>query len=222
MTTVSSEENAYQAIIEMIIMHRYPPGANVVESQIAEQLKMSRTPVRSALKRLVSDGLLESTLNKGCSVPMLSRRDLDRLFRYRHSIEPACAREAAQFYRQEFKERIEELIAEEDLYVRENPWGLHVVNEKMHNLVVEIADNPYYLHPVKQVNWRSQLYLFFFDNFYSERVMEIKKRPKGEYKSPQQHFRLFEAIMRHDADEAEKVMHDHISSTYKFLTKRDW
>ncbi len=142
MTTVSSEENAYQAIIEMIIMHRYPPGANVVESQIAEQLKMSRTPVRSALKRLVSDGLLESTLNKGCSVPMLSRRDLDRLFRYRHSIEPACAREAAQFYRQEFKERIEELIAEEDLYVRENPWGLHVVNEKMHNLVVEIADNP--------------------------------------------------------------------------------
>ena len=153
---------------------------------------------------------------------MLSRRDLDRLFRYRHSIEPACAREAAQFYRQEFKERIEELIAEEDLYVRVNPWGLHVVNEKMHNLVVEIADNPYYLHPVKQVNWRSQLYLFFFDNFYSERVMEIKKRPKGEYKSPQQHLRLFEAIMRHDADEAEKVMHDHISSTYKFLTKRDW
>lgn len=183
MTTVSSEENAYQAIIEMIIMHRYPPGANVVESQIAEQLKMSRTPVRSALKRLVSDGLLESTLNKGCSVPMLSRRDLDRLFRYRHSIEPACAREAAQFYRQEFKERIEELIAEEDLYVRENPWGLHVVNEKMHNLVVEIADNPYYLHPVKQVNWRSQLYLFFFDNFYSERVMEIKNVRKANTKA---------------------------------------
>ncbi|MCD8233346.1 MAG: GntR family transcriptional regulator [Cloacibacillus porcorum] len=222
MTTVSSEENAYQAIIEMIIMHRYPPGANVVESQIAEQLKMSRTPVRSALKRLVSDGLLESTLNKGCSVPMLSRGGLDRQYRYRHSIEPACAREAAQFYRQEFKERIEELIAEEDLYVRENPWGLHVVNEKMHNLVVEIADNPYYLHPVKQVNWRSQLYLFFFDNFYSERVMEIKKRPKGEYKSPQQHLRLFEAIMRHATGEAEKVMHDHISLTYKFLTKRDW
>ena len=90
MSLQSAEETAYNEIINMIIMHQYPPGSAVVESQIAEKLCMSRTPVRNALKRLISDGLLDCTLNKGCSVPNLSRRDLDCLFDFRSLVEPAC------------------------------------------------------------------------------------------------------------------------------------
>lgn len=92
----------------------------------------------------------------------------------------------------------------------------------MHNLIVKISNNLYYANAVKQVNWRTQLYLFFFDDFYSERVRKISIRPKEEYKSPSQHIQLFNAIINKDADAAEQIMHDHISSTYKFLTKRDW
>lgn len=217
-----SEDYAYQTIISMIIDHNYPPGASVRELQIAETLKISRTPVRCALKRLVSEGLLDSTPNKGCSIPLLSRKDLDCLFRYRYVVEPACAREAAQCYTPQYESQINELINEEDECVTKNPWQLHFVNEKIHNLIVEMSNNPYYANAVKQVNWRTQLYLFFFDDFYSERVRQISIRPKEEYKSPFQHIQLFDAIMNKDADSAEQIMYTHISSTYNFLTKREW
>lgn len=218
----TAEEDAYKAVLEMIIMHKFPPGSSVTEVRIAEMLGMSRTPVRSALKRLASDGLLEYALNKGCYVPFLTRKDLDKLFDFRLAIEPICARDAALNCNDEDREKMNALIEEEERCVREEPELLHIVNDKIHNLVVEIADNPYYRDPITRANWRTQLYLFFFDSFYTGRLNKIKSKPKGDYKSQVQHLELYNAISRHDTDSAMSIMHEHVSLTYKFLTSKEW
>lgn len=221
MSSQSAEETAYNEIINMIIMHQYPPGSAVVESQIAEKLCMSRTPVRNALKRLISDGLLDCTLNKGCSVPNLSRRDLDYLFDFRTLVEPACAREAAINYTPAYKDEIDSLIEEENTCLRSKAGELHIINEKMHTLTVTISGNNYFLHSVKQVTWRCQLYLFFFDNFYMSKGSENTSYLEN-FKSPSQHARLFTAIKDKNPDEAEAVMKEHIASTYNMLTQNKW
>ncbi|MEG2185612.1 MAG: GntR family transcriptional regulator [Cloacibacillus sp.] len=222
MASVSAEDIAYNAIITMIIQHHYPPGSSVVEAQIAEHLNMSRTPVRSALKRLVSDGLLESTLNKGCFVPNLSRKDLDNLFHFRYLIEPDCAKEAAKKYTPAYKKKISALLKEEERCLKSEGGQLHIVNEKIHSIIVDIADNDYYLHSVKQVTWRCQLYLFFFDNFYLNKILAGTKSPSEDFTSSRQHVLLFDAISQNDTKNAYIIMQEHVSSTYELLTTNKW
>ena len=222
MVSKSIEEVAYHEIINMIIQHQYPPGSAVVESQVAEHLKMSRTPVRSALKRLVSDGLLESTLNKGCFVPNLSRKDLDNLFQFRYLLEPQCAADAAQKYSSIYQKKIDLLLKNESECITSGTGQLHLINEKMHTLIVEISENNYYLHSVKQVTWRCQLYLFFFDNFYMNSAITKGNLASEKFHSPTQHAALFQAIAENDTTLAFKIMQEHVSSTYELLTTNKW
>lgn len=222
MATMSSEEIAYQEIISMIMMHDLPPGSTVVELNIAEKLKMSRTPVRSALKRLVADGLLDNGVQRGCYVPFLSRKDLDSLFNFRYVVEVACVREAAIKFKPVYKEKMVKLLEEEDRCLKDNGNYFHIINEKIHTLIVDIADNNYYLNPIKRVIWRSQLYLFFFDNFYKERKIRMRKISSGDFKSKTQHEQIFDAISNNDTDYSSSLMKAHITSTYEMLTRNSW
>ena len=56
----------YQAIREQIISGAYPPGFWLQEQEIAATLKVSRSPVREALRQIVSDGLCPQTDGTGC------------------------------------------------------------------------------------------------------------------------------------------------------------
>ncbi len=224
MTKLSVEETAYRAIIDMVVSRDFLPGSAVPESLVAEKLNISRTPARSALKRLVSDGLLEYKINKGCFVPCLTKKDLDSLTNFRQVIEPACAAEAANKYTPEFKPQMDALLLEEEDCIKNNGIDLHIINEKIHGLVIEISGNDYYARPIRQSMWRYQLYLFFFHNFYSDyqtRIAELKNLKK-EYKSPIQHLLLFKAIATHDAESASNIMKEHISGVYKYLTRKEW
>lgn len=218
----SNEDIAYSAIMELIVQHSYQPGSPVVESQLAKKLKMSRTPVHSALKMLVSDGLLDNTVNKGCFVPNLSKEDLEELFNFRFAVEPPCVIDAAFNYSPIYRGRMDALIEEEAASIKDNPGKLHVIDSKIHDLISEIAGNSYYMRSIKQAHWRTQLYLFFYDDHYANRVEKLKLREKGGYKSPMQHIMLFDAIADRDPEKAAVIVREHINSTHIFLSNKKW
>ena len=218
----SNEDIAYSAIMELIVQHSYQPGSPVVESQLAKKLKMSRTPVHSALKMLVSDGLLDNTVNKGCFVPNLSKEDLEELFNFRFAVEPPCVIDAAFNYSSMYRDRMDALIEEEAASIKDNPGKLHVIDSKIHDLISEIAGNSYYMRSIKQAHWRTQLYLFFYDDHYANRVEKLKLREKGGYKSPMQHIMLFDAIADRDPEKAAVIVREHINSTHIFLSNKKW
>ena len=70
----SAENLAYEAILEMILSKEFSPGDRLVESEIAERLNLSRTPVRNVMRQLVAEGLLEVKENKGCYIDRKSTR----------------------------------------------------------------------------------------------------------------------------------------------------
>ena len=219
----SAEERAYRSIINMIVFHKCPPGSPVVEKQIAEELNLSRTPVRNALKRLVSDGLLDSSKNRGCFVPMLSRRDLDNLYSFRMLIECDCAKKAALHCNAMDIKRMKSLLREEKVVFNERKEEIYLVNEKIHLAIVTASQNEYFVKPVKQLIWRSQLYLFFFDSFYMGNVsLNKEKLPDGNFKSCEEHRILFEAIQSKDPVYAEQVMEEHVTATYELLVQTMW
>ena len=216
----SSEDRAYAEIMAMILSQEIPPGSVMMEGALAERLQMSRTPVRAALRRLVSSGLLEITSNRGASVPILSKKDWDDLFELRLRVEPRIAALAALKYDGERGAFLRGLVEEEKKDQHEDSLSLQEINERLHLGIAELADNKYMFMSLKLVFWRCQLYVCFFDSFLpaaKDRVMDRFEKPY-ELTSIAQHERIVDAITSKDPEQAEEVMKEHILSTYQRST----
>jgi DNA-binding GntR family transcriptional regulator len=87
-------EQIYHRIRHQLRTGAFAPGERMVESSLAQQLSVSRSPVREALSRLAADGLLESR-SSGFQVIRPTRQDMAEIFEMRRLLEPPAARQAA-------------------------------------------------------------------------------------------------------------------------------
>lgn len=90
-----ASEQAYRVLRDEIVHWHLPPGAALAEVDLALRLKMSRTPVREALARLVADGLAVAVGGRGLEVAPLDRAGIRRLYELRQALEVQAARLAA-------------------------------------------------------------------------------------------------------------------------------
>lgn len=79
-----------------IIDGRLPPGARLVERELAAELGVSRVPVREAVRMLESEGFVQVVPRRGVVVKQLSRTDVEELFDVRESLEVLATRRAAE------------------------------------------------------------------------------------------------------------------------------
>jgi len=86
---------AYETLRDLVIGASLPGGARLTESQLAEQLGLSRTPVREAIRRLISEGLLRRAPGEGLRVVGFSAEEIDQIFHIRLMLETYAARRAA-------------------------------------------------------------------------------------------------------------------------------
>jgi DNA-binding GntR family transcriptional regulator len=86
-TDSAGAEHAYAAVRTAIVENRYPPGHRLIEQRIAEELGLSRTPVREALRRLEAEGLVVSERNRGAMVRPLSQTEIVDLYGLRIRLE---------------------------------------------------------------------------------------------------------------------------------------
>ncbi|MFO1219702.1 MAG: GntR family transcriptional regulator [Burkholderiaceae bacterium] len=91
---VALAERVYVALRERLRSGAIGPGQPLQEVQLAEALGVSRTPVREAMARLASEGLLASD-RRSFTVPALSRRDVDDIYEVRYLVEPAALKRIA-------------------------------------------------------------------------------------------------------------------------------
>lgn len=89
-------ERAYTDLRSAIMTGVHPAGTRLGETRLAEQLGISRTPVREALRRLEADGLVQLTPNRGAEVVRWSTADFEEIFDVRAVLESHAARRAAE------------------------------------------------------------------------------------------------------------------------------
>ncbi|MFG2616871.1 GntR family transcriptional regulator [Streptomyces sp. NPDC048507] len=92
----SVSAQAREAVRERVIDRRYPMGARLVEREVAEELRMSRVPVREALRALVTEGLLELLPHSGVRVRRLERADVRCLYEVWEPLAVQASRLAAR------------------------------------------------------------------------------------------------------------------------------
>jgi len=92
----TTQESVVDYLRTLILSHQISPGERLVQSELAEELGVSRTPVREALHELASEGLVILSAYKGASVTDFSLRDLEEIYCVRIALEGYAANLATQ------------------------------------------------------------------------------------------------------------------------------
>lgn len=217
----TAEDRATKAIVQLIIDHKYIPGEKLLEVDLAQELGMSRTPIRSALKKLAAEGFLEMQANKGCMVPFLTLDDMERLFSFRANLEGFAAYEAAKNMTNNQIEQLEKLIEmEKGIYSQADALAYNKINAEIHKSIMIASQNDYLIRTSQSIFLRSELYIFYYDRFCRE------KKPKTEYlDAPQSHHsiidheKLLRAMVEKESEIARIIATRHVLATADQLKK---
>ena len=206
------EEFAYNSIVSLILENHYRPGDFLLEAEITERLNLkSRTPVHHALGQLVAKGFLEKKSKKGCFLPPLTPEDAEHVFFARENIEFQAAASAALHASDEEIDELQMIIQQEaETGDSGDIIGYSAINETFHNFIAQIGKNRYLQQYCQHIFWRSNCYVFF--RYYQFKASMVER----EFKiSPAQHWKIAEAIAKRDADEAGKLMKQHVRRTFE-------
>lgn len=199
----SAVEVAYDVIRSAIVEGEFAAGERLPEEDLAERAGVSRTPVREALRRLASEGVVEFVPNRGAQVAEFSQQDLQELFDLRAVLEGFAARLAAKNATEEDMVHLGRLADEMDALAADptpaNLAGIAERNNEFHAKLVEIAGNRLL---AQQVAGLIQVPLVHrtFHNYDRE----------GLNRSMAHHRELLSALRHHDVNWAGTVMRSHI------------
>ncbi len=181
---------------------RFEPGEPVREEAVAKWLKVSRTPVREALRRLVSDNLLVST-EHGLTVPQLNRDQIFELYAMREVLEGAAAALAAQHASAAAVDFMEQMLREEAA-TKNDATRLVEINRELHGCIYRAANNRYLVRTLQSLQ----------DELEQLRgtTFAWPGRPPDALK---EHRAIVQAIKRHDAQAAETAARLHVRSALR-------
>ncbi|MHA1153599.1 MAG: GntR family transcriptional regulator [Alphaproteobacteria bacterium] len=195
----SRAEYVEARIREAIQDGRYQPGARLRETEIAERLKVSRTPVREALRRLESEGLLGFVPWRGVVVAQLDRRQVMELYAMRAILEGAAAGLAARQVQPAEIDLLDALLARAEA-AEDHPTRLASINREFHQAIQAAAHNRYLTQTLDGL--RNALALLRGTTF---------ALPGRAAEAQNEHRSILDAIRAHDAEAAETAARAHIA-----------
>ncbi|MDH7800768.1 MULTISPECIES: GntR family transcriptional regulator [unclassified Rhizobium] len=203
----SLTEQAYAILRERVIMGELAPGVDVSEPELAEQLQMSKTPVREALARLCVEGLMEAFPRRGYRVTPVTLKDMNDLFAIRGALEGTAAALAAQNLTETELETLDGL-ADTTYIVGENVSTKTFVasNERFHSAIASGSGNPR-LHSLVMTHLEECARLFYMGT----RVRDINPETTND------HHRIVAFLRQRDSEKARLAMIEHNENTRKGL-----
>ena len=193
----------YARLRQQIIDFEYRPGDPLKEAELARRLGVSKTPIREALLRLHEDRLVHIAPYKGAVVAGYSREDLMHIYGLRELLEGACAREAAQTASSESLAELARIVRETTAAVGEESEGptASALLSAFDELIYQQTRNPYIAALITNLHAHLQ------------RIGQLTVRIPGRFaRSADQHEGIYEAILRHDPEAAERQMREHVTS----------
>lgn len=210
-STNSLQQKAYDYIRENILSMEYQPGDFITDSKIADELKISRTPVREACQRLEYEGLLFSESRRGWRIYSLTIKDIDNIFDLKCEIEGLIARKAAmcQDKDEEYRNTLQDLINQMKVAsVNDDLVAWLIVDTSIHHLLYIMAQNDRAERYINNLN----------DQWHRLRSGYIKMIGRFE-RSTEEHEKFINAIINGDPDEADKAMQEHLNNVREGLLK---
>ncbi|MDH4137588.1 MAG: GntR family transcriptional regulator [Anaerolineae bacterium] len=206
---ISLKDKAYNAIKSAILSLKLKPGDPLVESDLAQQLGISKTPVRDALLELEREGFVTKVLFKGTYVTEVTLKDVREVFQLRAVLEGLAARLAAPLLSARELEKAEKILAAAEAALAEGDIGLCSKHGKrFHNLIINKADNQWLQSITRNLDDHLQRFRLLSD--------QINGRLN---KSLKEHRKILEALQRRDPVAAEEAARGHLFSVLLDLSE---
>ncbi|MGL5942037.1 MAG: GntR family transcriptional regulator [Waterburya sp.] len=202
----SLRQQVYQALRQIILSGDLASGERIVETKLAEQLQVSRTPVREAIGQLQREKLIVSNPTGGFKVATLSIQDAIQLYDCRIALEKLSAVGACQLATRKQLEQLEKyvLVAEstQSESNKSDSFKRLEIDYQFHHLIAKSSGNQWLLTLLEQV----------FDKMALLRVQTTKHNPQV-LEIRLEHRQIYEAIASRNTDVAQKTIQDHLTAS---------
>ncbi len=197
----SLHQEVASTLREEIFAGKIAPGSFIDEVALCERLKISRTPLREALKVLTAEGLMRHEPRRGCFVNEVTEQDLDDIFPVIALLEGRCAYEAA---RNASDADLQELGALHDRLQGHAKAGritdYYATNFTIHEAIILLANN----------RWLSQSIADLRKILKLSRLQSLGA-PGRLAQSLSEHMTVFAALKSRDSEGAEAAMRTHLT-----------
>jgi DNA-binding GntR family transcriptional regulator len=194
--------DAYHRLVAEIRAGSLGPGARLLETELADRLGISRTPVREALRMLEGDGLVVHQPRVGATIRRLDPSEITELYEMRGVLEGTAARLAARAASEVELAELEAINTEMDAALAE-PARLSALNAQFHAALINAARNRYLARSVAGLQ-KTLLIL-------GPSTMGAEPRPA---RAVAEHAAILTAIRARDGAEAEAAMRAHIAAAH--------
>lgn len=206
--SVSLAEQVYKELHWAIITGKITSGTRLVESTLAEQMGVSRTPVREALQKLVSEGTLYAIPRAGYIVGDMTERDVVDLFMARAAVERLVVRFAAERISSGALRLLEVNLREMDKILKGPPTGRMVdLDIEFHQMLSSMAQSKI-LHELNQLLIKRTLRF----RVYCLRIPDVAQVTRDG------HAKIVEALKLGDPNRAEEAIICHLEETQKTVS----
>ena len=202
---VTKSDYAYTRIREGILMGEFAPGTVLNQAGLAKTIGVSTTPLREALRRLKSEGLVELDAHRDARISTLTAEEARDLLEVRRSLDPLAAALAA-----------ERRTKDDILRMREAAKGVEPLLSDA--TVVDLVAHRWF-HTAIYVSSHNDLLISTLDGLwdkadrYRRLGLEVVRSKEERDQKAREHAELLDAVIRGDSDTAAEVMRQHIDTS---------
>lgn len=196
-----------EALREAIISGLLKPGERLMEIQLAEELGVSRTPVREAIRKLELEGFVVMVPRRGTYVADLSIKDINEVFEIRTALDVLAAGLAAERITEEELEQMERLLVEIGEYIDQGDIDNIVeVDTRFHDILYSASRNDRLVGIIS--NLREQF----------TRFRTVSMAFPGRLKDTlDEHRKMLEAIAQRNVELAQQIAREHMENSEQTL-----
>ena len=207
--TVSLADQVFERLENDIITGLYPRGEILTELKLVEQLGVSRTPIREALRRLEQERLIEET-GKGSLVLGITVEDLMDIMAIRKRIEGLAAYHATKNMTEEGRKELTRINELQEFYFSKMDLEhLRQMDDRFHDTIYALCGSTVIRDTLRPLHRKTQRY----------RKASIEN-PQRLAKSIEEHNAIFAAIMSGNAELADRLITEHIGKAEKNMVER--
>lgn len=207
--TVSLADQVFEKLEEDIITGVYPRGELLTELKLVEQLGVSRTPIREALRRLEQERLIKDS-GKGSVVLGITVDDLVDIMSIRRRIEGLAAYHATKNLTPEGADELRQISELQDFYYeKKDVERLRQMDDRFHVAIYELSGRTVIRDTLQPLHRKTQRY----------RRKSISN-PERLAKSIQEHKAIYGAIVSGDAELADQLITEHIRNAEAHMIAR--
>lgn len=203
-------EIVFERLRKAIIDGNLKEGDRLIETVVAENMGVSRTPVREAFRKLEIEGLAENLPRKGSVVKGISKKDVTEIYEIREMLEGLEVRLACAKISEKQIDELQDKIVQMEKCIDNNNsaeyWRLH---GEFNDIILNASANKRLIDQMKQI-------YEYLEKLRSSILVMDKRR----YKALEEHKAIVKAFQKKDEMLAEKVGREHVVSAKRFLAEK--